>query len=38
MEGCVKRLIHLHLMVFGIGATIVLGIELFKFISFILRS
>jgi len=38
MEGCVKRIIHIHVILLGIGATVVLGIELWKFIQYILKT
>jgi len=38
MEDHVKRLLHLHLLIFGVGATIVLIIELWKFINYLLNN
>jgi hypothetical protein len=38
MEGCVKRIVYLHLLLLGIGATAVLAIELWKFIKYILDN
>lgn len=31
-----KRLVHFHLLLLGIGATAILGIELWKFIRYII--
>jgi len=38
MEGCAKRIIYVHVILLGIGATVVLGIELWKFIQYILQT
>ena len=38
MEDFVKRIIRFHLIVLAVGATIILGIELWQFIRYILRS
>jgi hypothetical protein len=34
----VKRILHFHLLVLGVGATAILCIELWKFIEYILKN